>query len=614
MRRSVGSRIGATSALSLLLAAGALATVPGTVQASGSSVGTASDVDLPRPARGASAVRLLGDQVDEAAALNGMTGPELDELLTTDRTAWLDLAGRVFFKENGFSAPATGPVEAVAPLDQTFALHSKADSARTIFLDFDGGTASGTSWHATNASVPTTQPGWDPSGNGAAFDDLEKAKIQAVWAAVAEDYAPFDVDVTTQDPGPSAIHRSSPADTTYGSHVLITPSTGAQSAICRGGCGGVAYLRAFGQTQAPGGDGYGYYQPAWVFPQSLSNSSKAIAEAASHEVGHNLGLDHDGSSTGNPDYDAGHGAWAPIMGVGYYKAISQWSKGDYNGANEHQDDVAIITSVVGLRTDEAPPTIVGAPALPGSTAYIAARADVDTYALGTCSGPVTVDAEPLAAATNLDIGLSLLDATGQVVASADPPSAQVSDTTASGMDASLSRTLASGQYYVAVDGVGNGTWTTGYDDYGSLGAYTLSRTGSCDGVAPVTWTPTPTPTPTPTTPPATTPTTPTVPTTPPGSTSSSPPAPATLRVKAPATARAGSRPRVVVTVDRGSVAATGTVVVTAGKKSWTLALSSGTAKVRLPRVKAGRLRISVRYSGDATTLPATSTWVIKVKR
>ena len=85
------------------------------------------------------------------------------------------------------------------------------------------------------------------------------------------------------------------------------------------------------------------HQPAWVFPQSLSNNPKNIAEAVSHEVGHNFSLQHDGvtstsfQSVANcatvTAYYCGHAMWAPIMGVGYYKPVVQWSKGEYAGAN-----------------------------------------------------------------------------------------------------------------------------------------------------------------------------------------------------------------------------------------------------------------------------------------
>src|SRR6478672_6886606 len=206
----------------------------------------AADVELSRPRRGERAVRALGDQLDEAAAQNDLSEPELTELLTTDTTAWVDRDGFVFFKDEPAVAPAEDPVAAEAPLDQTFLLHSKPGSTKTIYLDFDGGTASGTAWHANYAGTPTTQPAWDPSGNGAAFTDAELTSIQTVWQSVAEDYAPFDVDVTTADPGTAGIFRTSTADTTYGSHVLVTPSDAVHNAVC-GSCGGVAYLDVFSE-------------------------------------------------------------------------------------------------------------------------------------------------------------------------------------------------------------------------------------------------------------------------------------------------------------------------------------------------------------------------------
>ena len=78
------------------------------------------------------------------------------------------------------------------------------------------------------------------------------------------------------------------------------------------------------------------------------------AEAASHELGHNLYLAHDGtSSTG---YYTGHGSapvkWAPIMGVGYYSDVTEWSKGEYAGANNQEDDLQKITVYLPYRIDD----------------------------------------------------------------------------------------------------------------------------------------------------------------------------------------------------------------------------------------------------------------------
>ena len=263
MRRLAGSRLGAFVSLSLVLGVGAAAGQPATAvepavgdqqnarsaptqvadeadapvakvrRVSAARATAAARVELPRPVRGATAVRLLGDQLDEAAALNDVTEAKLVEMLRSDPTVWLDSDGFVFYKDEVAVAPTVDPVSAQAPLDQTFLLHSKPLSQRTIYLDFDGGTASGTAWHANYPATPTTQPAWDPSGNGAGFDNAELTKIQTVWQSVAEDYAPFDVDVTTADPGAAGIFRTNAADQAFGSHVLITPSVGAHDAICR---------------------------------------------------------------------------------------------------------------------------------------------------------------------------------------------------------------------------------------------------------------------------------------------------------------------------------------------------------------------------------------------
>ena len=90
-------------------------------------------------------------------------------------------------------------------------------------------------------------------------------------------------------------------------------------------CGGVAYVGIFDNV----GD---TYKPALVFFDMLgSGNEKYVAEAISHEAGHNMGLNHDGAA--GTGYYQGHGSgatgWAPIMGVGYYQPLVQWSKGEY---------------------------------------------------------------------------------------------------------------------------------------------------------------------------------------------------------------------------------------------------------------------------------------------
>ena len=121
------------------------------------------------------------------------------------------------------------------------------------------------------------------------------------------------------------------------------------------------------------------YKPALVFPEKLANNDRYIAEAAAHECGHTLGLLHDGTTAGT-EYYAGHGTgatgWAPIMGNSYYQSLTQWSKGEYNLANNTEDDLAVISAGrrAADRADDYPDTSANAPRLPSGSDR-SARAD-----------------------------------------------------------------------------------------------------------------------------------------------------------------------------------------------------------------------------------------------
>jgi len=159
---------------------------------------------------------------------------------------------------------------------------------------------------------------FDLDGLPYSFSSAELERIQYIWKRVAEDYSPFDVDVTTEPPPADRLTRSSSSDDTFGTTVLITSRSGVYSCSC----GGVAYLTVFDDV----GD---FYKPALVFYDALGGGNeKYVADAISHEAGHNMGLGHDGTSSSG--YYSGHGSgatgWAPIMGVGYYQPLVQWSR------------------------------------------------------------------------------------------------------------------------------------------------------------------------------------------------------------------------------------------------------------------------------------------------
>ena len=359
---------------------------------------------LAEPAAGQEALDQVGDRLGEVAARNGMSPADLEDLLLSDDTAHLDRYGFVFFVD---PAPDTAPradvdaapAAAPFPYEDTFSLNSKPGSKRVVYLDFNGHTLPAS--NGWRAGVYTALA-YDTNGAPGTFSNDEMDVIQSIWQRVAEDFAPFDVNVTTAAPAFDAINRSSASDLTYGTRAVITNT--ADTEIC-GFCGGVAYLGVF--------DIYGdfaphsYFQPAWCFAGSLSGDTKAMAECVSHEVGHNMGLDHDGRELFG-DYYAGHEPWAPIMGVSYYEPVTQWSKGDYDGATNTEDDFAVMASHgVKQRSDDHTNVDTTATVLLSSrTGVVSSKDDYDLFSFTASeSGSVTFVAEPAPVSPNLDVVL-----------------------------------------------------------------------------------------------------------------------------------------------------------------------------------------------------------------
>ena len=415
------------------------------------------------PTRGQEAINKLSDRLPEVAVRYGKSASNLRRLLLEDPTLHVDDEDRLLYidtaTEQAESYSADAPeIEQASPFpySQTFSLHSRPGSNRVIYLDFDGHITSNTGWNSSYTSgQPINSAPFSIDGDPYTFNQQEQDVIQYVWQRVAEDYAPFDVDVTTQDPGDAAIFRSSSSDLQYGTRAVISPTNFTGSSI-----GGIAYIGVFNYTGTN-------YKPAFIMSSALGNSEKNIAEATSHEVGHNLGLNHDGTpSTG---YYSGHGDWAPIMGVGYYRNVTQWSKGEYPNANQLQDDLAVIQSYgISILTDDHGDSNSSATVLSGTSisasGIITTRNDVDVFQFSTGSGNVTININPAARGGNLDILAKITDAQGNIVATSNP----------TGLTASFNQFLSPGIYYLSVDGIGFGDLTTGYSDYASIGQYSIT--------------------------------------------------------------------------------------------------------------------------------------------
>jgi len=428
---------------------------------------------------GQRAIDLLGPRLDAVAASHRRSADEFRAMLRRDPLLRLDRRGRVYavdILEHPLPpAPEIGPAFAdaapPAPLGKTFRLHSRPGAQRTIFLDFDGAVIENTAWNGGGGSIIALP--FDSDGQvDTNFSDAELKRIQFIWQRVAEDYAPFDIDVTTEQPAQGKITRKNGTDEVYGTVVLITDHDGVYD--CQ--CGGVAYVGVFDAL----GD---FYKPALVFWDMLgSGNEKYVAEAISHEAGHNLGLNHDGYAGGGyyPGHGEGDTGWAPIMGVGYYQPVVQWSRGEYDTANNHEDDFVVIGLNGGpLRPDDHGNAAGGATPLTATPSgpdlilsgagVVERRKDKDYFSFEAGAGNARFTVSPDARSPNLDVLLKVFDAAGNQIGKANPKAV---------LGASVELSLPSaGTYYLMVDGVGVGNpLNTGYSDYASLGQYSITGT------------------------------------------------------------------------------------------------------------------------------------------
>jgi hypothetical protein len=398
---------------------------------------------------GSAAGPVIGAVVIEGAeiAFRVLPGPEQTSLLVARPTDQVICRNYMLPPQNADGPQeitAAYPTDIETPVYQNgiIPLQSRPGAEGVIYLDFDGEAGPQEGWGDFEAAAPS---------------GMTPAKVMNIWARVSEDFAPFNLNVTTD----LQVFLNAPE--TSRQRCIITPTKNAAP-----NAGGVAYMGSFGWS----GD-----TPCWCF---YSSSSKYAAEIISHEIGHTLGLYHDGRISAE-SYYLGHSSnlvgWAPIMGAGYDKNLTQWSKGEYNSANELQDDIAIIAANpgVGLLNDDAGDSHASASALEvlsngsiKSEGNIGTPSDIDTFTFTTTGGTVALTISPVTNGQNLDVLAGIYDALGNPVISDNPDLA---------LNATLSTTLAAGIYSIRVNGAGRGnSLADGYSNYGSLGHYTITGT------------------------------------------------------------------------------------------------------------------------------------------
>ncbi|HWE92826.1 MAG TPA: hypothetical protein VG269_02525 [Tepidisphaeraceae bacterium] len=340
------------------------------------------------------------------------------------------------------SAPVAGG--ALHPLTDLPILHSDTGAAAEIYLDFTGAAAQAWGTYHT-----TTTPAYSTDADTATFSDTELANIQQMWARVAEKFSPFNIDVTTADPG-----QYTPG------HVLRVVVGGDGLWQGANGWGGISFVGDF--VTGP--------STSWIFTSNLSNGDPHYtAEAIAHEAGHAFGLQHQSVYSGKKltaQYNAGTTASAPIMGRSYFADRGLWWDGqNVLGYKVIQDDMSTIASPAngfGYRplTQGQSMATAGALAASGSAVgaagIIESTAQTDFYSFTSGAGTVNLAGLVAPYGAMLHMKMTLLDAAGNVLASAAD---------AATLGQNISAQVAGGTYYLEVSSFGG---------YGDVGQYSIA--------------------------------------------------------------------------------------------------------------------------------------------
>ncbi len=192
--------------------------------------------------------------------------------------------------------------------------HSHPGAPATLYLNFVGSPAF--DWGGTRAhgagSNDAPIPGFTTDSDANNFSQTEINAIASIFGIVAEKFSPFNLDVTTQDPG----------NRTHG--VTITDHIGGSNSDWYGKGGGVSQIGSFTNTDLVP-DIFAWSGDLNWTPNAdpLSNGSTFSIDflggnTIPHEAGHAFGLEHQRTpgAAGQPlnEYYNGDATRSPIMG------------------------------------------------------------------------------------------------------------------------------------------------------------------------------------------------------------------------------------------------------------------------------------------------------------
>jgi len=498
---------------------------------------TTFGADVPGDAKGMALASNVSDsRLQAAASAEGWSLAKAKTLAAKDKSLHITPSDRFFYacKFNAAGLKSsdvlglkiqTGPDTSIftgtpqaVNATTAFQLHSRPGAAKVLYLDFKGHTTPvSASW---GNATPIVIPAFKLPGTATATDQLNLNAIRDIWLHVSEDYAAWDIDVTTEVPASTARGQrcviGGNVNTDFASHFSpVEDYTGVM---------GISLMNFGGLINGTDANNFVFLSDGIPSGSPTTSNYEITILCVAHEVGHTFGLEHWGETASGTGwaYTFGHTVsgftgvanTCPIMGSselnGWPSAcnLNHWSKGDYpysvvyfgndnTAPTGTQDDLALISSkvtkLVGANDDHGD-TLATATLISGATitagGIIASSTDVDLMKITALPGPLSLTATPHLKYRNLNgnlkIGLSLLNSAGTTVATAYPTNS---------LGASLSYTVPSaGNYYIKVNGVGydptktgpNQVWTNtgitgtvvgtsaGFTNYGSLGRYGLT--------------------------------------------------------------------------------------------------------------------------------------------
>ncbi|MBI2808901.1 MAG: Ig-like domain repeat protein [Planctomycetes bacterium] len=376
----------------------------------------------------------------------GWPAPIVAAAGTADSSLYRDLGPGTYYIRVSSTGGTSGSYQLIVHAETDYsttvpALNSKPGAAKTIFLDFDGHSATD-SWNSGN---PYTIAPFDLNGDTAELTPGEKLAIYDIWRVMAEDWAPFDVNISTNYAGAfadgvanRAVFGGDPADVGQGAITL-----------------GVAFLDSFA---AGGSDvktfftftAHSAFQAATDSSEQLVGDALWIANVASHEAGHTMGLVHYGGGNSQP------------LGIMQTPSTSI-AQALWRNALTHdgeppvitQDDMAVIAGVLGYRTDDHGNDYTTATILStangtnySSSGIIEQLSDLDYFRFVAAGASTEIRASVLDYVNDLDVKIRLFDSDGTTLLASDDP--------AGSFDAFLTfATTPGATYYVEVSSNGD---------------------------------------------------------------------------------------------------------------------------------------------------------------